>query len=224
MRKHILIFILVITAISFVSINITHRPVAVIYDPLSGEHGSSPIGAILSNAGYDVTIYNDQDATVNSFKSLSEKTNLLVLRVHSSIHHGNIWVFTSEPYSNEKHSIDQLVDNVHKAKTHPDGTYLFALSSGFFSDYVPELNGTQVLVLGCDAAASDDLANVFLEKGASSFIGWDGPVSIDHTDAVFVKIIEQITLGASAETAAEIALGEYGCDPHFKSRLICIKQ
>ena len=186
MRKPILIFILVIAALSFVSINMTHRPIAVINDQLSGEHGPSPIGALISNAGYDVTIYNDQDATVNSLKSLSEKTNLIVLRVHSSIHHGNIWVFTGEPYSNEKHSIDQLVDNVHKAKTHPDGTYLFDLSSGVFSDHVPELNGAQVLILGCDAAASNDLANVFLEKGASSFISWDGPVSLDLTDAVFV--------------------------------------
>ncbi len=82
------------------------------------------------------------------------------------------------------------MDTVRKAKTHPDGTYLFALNSGFFSDHVPELNSTHVLVLGCDAAASDDLANVFLEKGAFSFISWDGPVSLDHTDAVFVKIIE----------------------------------
>ncbi len=95
------------------------------------------------------------------------------------------------------------------------------MGSGFFYDHVPELDRAKVLILGCDAAASNELANVILEKGASSFISWDGPVTLEHTDAVFVKILEQITQGVSAETAVEQALFEFGCSPYFKSRLVC---
>lgn len=224
MRKHILLFTVISVALVFNSINNSHFPVADIYDPLSPENETSLFEGLIIEAGYDVTSYTNQDATVNSFKSIPSEASLIIMRVHSSINHGNVWVFTGEPYSNEKHSIDQLVDNVHRARTHPEGDYLFALGSGFFYDHVPELDGAQVLVLGCDAAASNDLADVFLERGASSYVSWDGPVSLEFTDEVFVKIVTLIVDGVGADSAVEIVITEYGRDPHFNSSLICIKQ
>ena len=224
MRKILLIISLAIAVFIFSSVNNSSKPIAIVYDPLSSELEQTPFFEILTTAGYDVTTYTDDDATVNSFKSIPSEASLILLRVHSTINNGKVWVFTGEAYSNEKHSIDQLFNNVHKARTQPEGAYLFALGSGVFFDYIPELDGTEILVLGCDAAASDDMADVYLGKGASAFISWDGPVSLEHTDAIFGKILEQMTLGVSAETAAEIALDEIGCDPYFKSRLVCFKQ
>lgn len=225
MRKYFLLFLVVLAALFFFnSIDNSPKPVAIIYDPLSNENELKPFEALLSDAGYDVTCYVNSYASVNSFKSIPKEASLIILRVHSSINQGNVGVFTGEHYSNEKHSLDQLVDNVLRAKTNQESDYYFALGSGFFYDYITELDGAQVLVLGCDATASDELAGVFLEKGASIFISWNGLVSLEHTDEVFIEIIKQIIAGVGAETAAKIALNQFGCDPYFKSSLICFKQ
>ena len=224
MRKYFLFFSIALAALFINSIDNSPNPVAIIYDPLSNETELNPFAVLLSDAGYDVTCYVNSEASVNSFKTIPKEASLIILRVHSSINHGNVWVFTGEHYSNEKHSLDQLVDNVHRAKTNIEGDYYFAIGSGFFYDHIKELDEAQVLVLGCDAAASDDLAGVFLEKGASIFISWNGPVSLGHTDAVFIEIIKQIIAGIEAETAVKLALNQFGCDPYFNSSLICIKQ
>jgi hypothetical protein len=200
------------------------KPVAIVFDPLSNEDEPDKITPLLTEAGYEVTSYRNMEATVDSFKTIPSETSLIVLRVHSSINHGKVWVFTGEPYSEKKHTIDQLVDKVHRARTHPESEYLFALGSTFFLDNLQEMDGAVVLVLGCDAAASEDLAGVFIEKGASVFISWDGPVSLEHTDMVFHEILEQIIAGVEPENAAEHAINKFGRDPHFKSGLVCIKQ
>ncbi len=224
MRKYFLLISIALAALFINSIDNSPNQVAIIYDPLSNETELNSLEVLLSDAGYDVTCYVNSYATVNSFKSIPKEASLIILRVHSSINQGNVWVFTGEQYSNEKHSLDQLVDNVHRAKTNQEGDYYFALGSGFFYDHITELDGAQVLVLGCDAAASDDLAEVFLEKGASIFISWNGPVSLGHTNEVFIEIIKQIIAGVGAETAVKLALDQFGCDPYFNSSLICIKQ
>ena len=81
--------------------------------------------------------------------------------MHSSINHGKVWVFTGETYSEGKHALDQLVDKFHVARTHRGGELLFALGSSFFDEHLPELDGAIILVMGCDTAASDELAQVF---------------------------------------------------------------
>ena len=56
MRKYILILTVVLVAVFFNSINNSHSPVAIIYDPLS-EKKSSIFEELLIEAGYDVTSY-----------------------------------------------------------------------------------------------------------------------------------------------------------------------
>ena len=48
-------------------------------------------------------------------------------------------------------------------------------------------------------------------------------MSLEHSDLVFTKIVEHIIRGVGAETAVEYAKSEYGCDPYFKSSILCVK-
>jgi hypothetical protein len=81
-----------------------------------------------------------------------------------------------------------------------------------------------VLVMGCDAAGSSDLADVFLGKGASLYVSWDGPVSLEYTDLMFSRILDHFTDGKTMDEAVGLASSELGMDPHFKSTLRCFKQ
>lgn len=101
MRKHILLFTVITKVVVFNSINSTPQ-VAIIYDPLSPENKPNPFEELLSDAGYNVTSYNSRDATDNSFKSVPKTARLIIMRLHSSINQGNVWVFSGEHYSKEK--------------------------------------------------------------------------------------------------------------------------
>ena len=98
------------------------------------------------------------------------------------------------------------------------------MGSSFFERYLPEMDGVEVLVMGCDAAQSRELANVFLWKGASLYVSWDGPVSLEYTDLVFERILSHFTDGKTMEETVEMVSHELGEDPHFKSVLRCFKR
>jgi hypothetical protein len=117
-----------------------------------------------------------------------------------------------------------MTDEVHRARTSPEGEYLFAVGSSFFERYLSGIDGVDVLVMGCDAAQSRDLADIFLGKGASLYVSWDGPVSLEYTDLVFARILMYFSSGKTMDKAVEMASSELGVDPYFKSVLRCFKQ
>ena len=85
----------------------------------------------------------------------------------------------------------------------------------------PELRAR---VIGCDAAQSRELADVFLGKGASLYVSWDGPVYLEYTDLVFERILSHFTDGKTMDETVEMVSHELGEDPHFKSVLRCFKR
>lgn len=220
-RNYFLVFFLV-GAVFFLNYPSPEQPVAVVFDSLSLSN-TQDLSQILTDAGYKVTSYVAREANVSNFKKIPAESDLVIFRVHSSIHQGKVCLFTGELYSHEKHSVDQLINSVHMARTNSTGDYYFAVSSNFFREYTPELDGATILNLGCDAATSNDLAKVFLEKGASSFTSWNGPVSLEHTDIVFCDIVSSIAEGKDVGTAVQNAIDKHGSDPYFNSSLICFK-
>lgn len=198
-------------------------PIAFVYNPLSNGEGCT-FTQILESAGYEVTEYTNTGATVSKLKQIPKDVDIVVLRVHSSININQVWLFTGEAYSTDKHQIDQLVDNVHKARISQEDSYCFAVGSGFIEEHIPELDGADILVLGCDAAATDELATVFISKGASSYVSWSGPVTLEHTDRVFTTLLQLVLDGSSIEDAVETVSNMHGSDPNFHSTLVCFKQ
>lgn len=223
MRKGLLIATLLVIILLAKQPIEPESPSAIVFNPLSTSDDSSKISTMLDESGYTVHEFKNGESTVTIFKQIPPDTDLIVFRVHSSIHNEAIWLYTGEMYSNEKHQLDQLVDNIHMAKATIDQEPVFSLGSGFFERYLPTLDGSIVLVLGCDAAVTDELANVFLSKGASSYVSWDGPVSLEHTDKAFTVLIQHILRGETVETAVEHVKSTTGPDPYFHSSLICYK-
>ncbi len=224
MRKTASIFLIASLILTVICYQTQDNQVAVVFDPLSRQGETHEITSLLSDAGFQVTSYVNNEATVSKFKQIPEDTDVIVLRVHSSTNDGHIWIFTGEKYSAEKHQLDQVIGNIHRARITQDREYLFALGSGFFSEYLPELPETDVLALGCDGASTDELANVFLIKGASTYTSWDGPVSLEHTDRAFLELVNALINGENPENVVETMKDTNRIDPHFGSTLVCYKR
>ena len=220
-----------LVAVSFIilvlAVALPDRPAGfrvLVIDPISQDPADiPPVVKVLSESGYSVTHIIGNDVTVERLKTLDD-VDLLILRVHSSIKDGAVWVFTGEMYDNSRYLVEQMTDEVHRARTSPEGGYLFAVCSSFFERHLSGMDGVNVLVMGCDAAGSSDLADVFLGKGASLYVSWDGPVSLEYTDLMFSRILDHFTDGKTMDDAVGLASSELGMDPHFKSTLRCFKQ
>ena len=117
-----------------------------------------------------------------------------------------------------------MTDEVHRARTSPEGECLFAVGSSFFERYLSGIDGVEVLVMGCDAAQSRKLADIFLEKSASLYLNWDSPVSLKYTDLMFARILRYSAGGKTMKEAVKMVSHELGADPYFKSVLRCYKQ
>jgi len=112
-------------------------------------------------------------------------------------------VFTGERNGYNRYLMEQMTKEVHRARTSPEGECLFAVGSSFFKRYLPEIDGVEVLVMGCDAAQSRELADVFLGKGARLYISWGGPISLGYIDLVFARILKYSSDGKNMEEAVE---------------------
>jgi len=150
--------------------------------------------------------------------------NTIILRVHSGLFENQVWFFIAEPYDNTKHIMEQLSGEVHIGRTSQGETPVFAIGAPFIKKYVVNsLENTLVLLMGCNRLSSNDLAEAFLESGASTYISWDGPVTLENTDFASLKFIEYILEGYTPEEATfECQNIEYD-EKVYDSQLICIK-
>ena len=76
-------------------------------------------------------------------------------------------------------------------------------------------NRTFVIMMGCSTLDSDDLAQSFVEKGASAYMGWDASVGLDYVDNATVSLLERLfSKQVTIETAVPDTMQEKTTDPH----------
>ena len=76
-------------------------------------------------------------------------------------------------------------------------------------------------MMGCSGLKQNVLAAAFLEKGTKAYIGWNGPVSANHTDRATIRflkhfLIERQTIAKALEKATE----EVGYESRYRSKLL----
>jgi len=85
--------------------------------------------------------------------------------------------------------------------------------SGLFSD-------TVIIIGGYQSLATPDLAQAFLDRGASVVIGWDGLVDLSHNNEAVLHLLKALTLeGLPPHRAVEEATEKIGPDPAYGSVL-----
>jgi hypothetical protein len=98
---------------------------------------------------------------------------------------------------------------------------LFAVGPAFVRRSMQGLFPDTVIIIGgCQSLAAPDLAQAFLDKGASVVIGWDEMVNLSHNNRAVLRLLEAILAeGLPPNEAMEVTMAEVGPDPGYDSSL-----
>ena len=182
----------------------------------------------LEDYGFKVDVYTGNAVTVDLYRELPVYDyKLIVFRVHSGLLGvdpkvtNRTWLYTNEPYSKTSHIVEQLGDQVTFAKTHDDAPWCFAISAEFINESMKsKFNNTAIIMMGCDALHFKDMAQAFIEKGASTYIAWDTSVILDYVDDATPFLIENLCSDElSVKEASARTMAEKGRDPEYDSLL-----
>ena len=186
-------------------------PRAVIIDPLHDittdlNFTREAIDLLLTH-GYRVDTVIGDDVTVEALKQISGY-DLVVLRVHSGVFDEGVWFFTCEEFDGSKYVLEQLSGEVHIATCPSDPRLLFAVGSRFVAHYWGELDGSLVVLMGCDGLSESDLGEAFVGGGAFGVVGWDGPVTLDASDVAVLDFLELYLSGVDVGDAVGVVSGD----------------
>jgi hypothetical protein len=192
--------------------------------------------AILEEAGYAVTYHPPDEITVSFYRTLPDKGyDFILFQTHSTAEvmsrdedkdESDVapgpFLFTTELYAEQRHLTLQLSDQVRASELFFEGSpKLFAVGPEFVRRSMRGLfPGTVIVIGGCQSLAAPDLAQAFLEKGASVVVGWDEMVNLSHNNRAVLGMLEAMLVeGVSPEEAVERTMAEVGPDPRFESSL-----
>jgi hypothetical protein len=190
----------------------------------------------LEEAGYLVDRYPPQNVTVDFFRTLPARGYQLILfQTHATSEvmlerdeerepdaAPGPFLFTTEEYEEQRYLLLQLEDQVRASRLfYEDSPLLFAVGPRFVRRSMRgTFPGSVIIIGGCQSLAVPDLAEAFLEKGASVVIGWDEMVNLSHNNEALLALLEAMTVtGLSPQQAVSRAMEVVGPDPSFRSSL-----
>jgi hypothetical protein len=196
-----------------------------LYDTAPNVTWTETMVQYLSNAGYTVDVYRGINVTIDLLRNVGGY-KILILRLHSATVPENkfLYVFSGEKYTESKYVEEQLARAVTRGFTFNESEPpYFALNSIFIGTNNPVgLNGTTLIMMGCNGTADQYTIQRFLQEGVEAYISWDGYVTSQHSDEVMLRLIKAMCLdGLSSKAAAEKVNKELGPDPYYESHLIC---
>jgi len=178
----------------------------------------------LSNAGYMVDVFRGTNVTIDLLRNVGGY-KILILRLHSTIHtDGFLYFFSGEKYAESKYVNEQLAGAVRKAYTFNESEPpYFALNAVFLGNNKPDgLNGTTIILAGCNGTATPYVIQRFFERGVKAYVSWDGYVDLSHSDEATLRLVGALySEGLSPKEAVEEVNREVGPDPFYQSELVC---
>lgn len=176
----------------------------------------------LEGDGFEVDLYQGDEVTVDFYRDLPKHSyKLLILRTHSGLINptGEAVVktslFTSQLYNRIQYPREQLTEEVVKARVDPGYPYYFAVDSRFIARRTKgHFDNTVIIIAGCSCLAIQDLAQAFINKGASAYLAWDHTVKLDYVDDAAIALMENLCAeGLTIEEAVVKTMKEKGPDP-----------
>ncbi len=206
----------------------------------------------LEQAGYTVDYFPSEQVTVDFYRELPARGyGLVIVRAHSGFaakdastlaaelasREGDTFLFSSEPYSEDKYTQEQIDQRLGVAAyLDPTGVpgdpeallaafnsapRYFGIKPSFIqSSTHGRFERATVILMGCYGLSSNALAKAFVKKGAQAVVGWDDLVSAGHTDTTTERLLTHLLAdnlpvdAAVAQTAAES-----GPDPTYGGKL-----
>jgi len=182
----------------------------------------------MTEAGYTVDYYSGENVTVDFYRGLPALNyQIVIFRVHSALSQENkppLALFTSESYSQSRHVYDQLNDRLIGVVYRVEGQdqQYFGIPPVFVKS---SMNGrfpnSTVIVMGCNGLTYKDMAEAFIEKGASVYVGFRNPVSASHTDQTTARLLQHyVGEGLTLKDAMTKTYDEVGPDPAYDSVML----
>ena len=227
-RKLIILalFILVVIIVAAVAVfmlrqNGSVQPKAVIVDNLalmpeasSNKDFVENATKILNEVGMDVDYFPLNDVTVNLYRNLGSYL-IVILRVHSGMLGDDTYLFTSENIQKIGKYSQYLGKNKNylgNACIPATGECFIAVGPSFIRDFSENFHDSVIIAMGCESLKTTALAEAFIEKGASVFIGWTREVTPEGTDNATLQLlrrffIENKTVSKAVEDLADKSTG-----------------
>ena len=174
--------------------------------------------------GFEVDVYQADDVTVALYQSLPGLGYKLILfRAHSGLLSGEEGVinktclFTNEPYSETRYVQEQLRDQLAKGRIDKDHPFVFTMRDKFVTQAMDgAFNNTVIIMMGCSCLFLDDLAQAFIAKGASSYMGWDATVDLGYVDGATPYLLQQLCQeNLTVKDAVKNTMSAKGRDPKY---------
>ena len=189
-----------------------------LYSTHPNEEFTKSFNKTLSDAGFEVDIFQGTQVTVDFLKKLPKGYKLIILRMHSALGSNNqLYLFTAEPYSVGKYAQEQYFQLVKEAYATENSQPVFAVNWAFIKRCMTgKFNGTLVVMMGCDGTLDQLMIEEFLNQGAVGYVAWNGPVSLSHSDEAILYLthllyIEKMPL----KEAVEKTNSQIGEDPNW---------
>lgn len=177
---------------------------------------------ILVNAGYRVDLFRGENVTIDLLRNI-EGYKILILRLHSAIHTDRfLYLFSGELYTESKYVNEQLSGAVRKGFTFTEGEPpYFALNAVFLGNNKPDgLNGSTIILTGCNGTGEPYAIQRLFERGAKTYVSWNGYVDLHHSDEATLSLIRALySERLSLKEAVEKVIREVGPDPFYNSVL-----
>lgn len=152
---------------------------------------------ILTSYNFSVTYFN-RTLDVNFFKGLAKNDyGIIILRAHSALREDNstVDIFTSEEFSEYKRR-EELEGGllVPGEFFWAPGKYYFAISSRFVESLEERFPKSIVIAMGCWSLKPglEQMANAFISKGATAYIGWTDLVLAGDTDNETLRLLGKL--------------------------------
>ena len=182
----------------------------------------------LEDYGFEVDLYQGNNITVDFYRGLSgHGYKLIVFRSHSGILEGEeqtyykTTLFTNEEFDWKKHQFEVLDDRLFMASIAEGYPWVFSISQKFISkSMTKEFDDTVIIMMGCSGIYLTDLAEAFVDKGASAYLAWDASVDLHYVDEATPYLIGQLcSENATIQQAVDSTMDVIGPDPKYKAEL-----
>jgi len=176
----------------------------------------------LEKAGYKVDYYGPKEVTVDLFKRLpSLGYGILVLRSHSTGWVGDvIATVTSEPYSADKYTNEQLANQVVRVHIGVDNKDYFGITPKFVRELMQgTFSSSIVIMMGCTGLINSEMAQAFVARGAEVFISWKQVIFVNRADGAAEALIQLMIGGRPVKEAVAVASEAAPPGPDSNSQL-----
>jgi hypothetical protein len=180
---------------------------AAIVDQVSENYPNSTfcttVTKLLNDDGFSVSYFSWENVTVPFYETLIEGDyGIIIFRAHSAMRVNSsvpaLDLFTSEEYSQSKYIsqyskynglLDEAEYLVPLGQAQEPGKFYFAITPDFverFGNFPKSI----IIAMGCSGLNITSMAQAFIDKGATVYVGWTNVVLPNDTDFETAKFLE----------------------------------